>query len=136
RADEGGHARVLRRKRSLLVPHVKTDRLMAELEPAFVPFIERYPITSAVVVPLRSKDKFLGTLAAYRHEKNHPFTRADLLFLEELADRAVLGIENARLYREVHQAVQVRDDFLSVAGHELRTPLTALQLQLQALQRL
>jgi signal transduction histidine kinase len=31
--------------------------------------------------------------------------------------------------------VQVREDFLGIAGHELKTPLTALKLQLQSLER-
>src|SRR5690606_17375532 len=34
-----------------------------------------------------------------------------------------------------HQAVRVRDDFLSIAGHELRTPPAALQLQVEGLCR-
>jgi PAS domain S-box-containing protein len=34
---------------------------------------------------------------------------------------------------KLHEAVQARDDFLSIAAHELRTPLTALQLQLDSL---
>ncbi len=33
-------------------------------------------------------------------------------------------------------AVQVRDDFLAVAGHELKTPLAGMLLQIQGLQRL
>ena len=32
-------------------------------------------------------------------------------------------------------AVQLRDEFISVAAHELRTPLTALQLKIQGLDR-
>src|SRR5262249_3166346 len=32
-------------------------------------------------------------------------------------------------------AIQVREDFLGIAGHELKTPLTALKLQLQSLER-
>jgi two-component system, OmpR family, sensor kinase len=36
---------------------------------------------------------------------------------------------------ELGRAVQLRDDFLSVAGHELKTPLAALTLQLQNLRR-
>src|SRR5262249_604460 len=36
---------------------------------------------------------------------------------------------------EAQKAVQLRDEFISVAAHELRTPLTALQLKLQGLER-
>src|SRR5690606_31339381 len=36
----------------------------------------------------------------------------------------------------LRRAVQLRNEFLSVASHELRTPLTALSLQLEGLQRL
>ncbi len=36
---------------------------------------------------------------------------------------------------ELRRAVQLRDDFLSVAAHELRTPLTSLKLQLELLAR-
>ena len=37
----------------------------------------------------------------------------------------------AELYVEAREAVQLRDDFLTVAAHELRTPLTALRLEAQ-----
>lgn len=40
------------------------------------------------------------------------------------------GLEATRA--ELRRALEVRDEFLSIASHELRTPLTALQLQLQA----
>ncbi|AEI64262.1 CHASE domain-containing protein [Corallococcus macrosporus] len=43
--------------------------------------------------------------------------------------------EQRRLTGEARAAVQVRDDFLSIAAHELRTPLTNLKLQLQLLYR-
>ncbi|NVI97267.1 CHASE domain-containing protein [Myxococcus sp. AM009] len=43
--------------------------------------------------------------------------------------------EQQRLTGEARDAVQVRDDFLSIAAHELRTPLTNLKLQLQLLYR-
>ncbi|MFP2925865.1 ATP-binding protein [Pyxidicoccus sp. 3LG] len=41
--------------------------------------------------------------------------------------------EQERLLREAHEAIQVRDDFLSIASHELKTPLTPLRLNLQML---
>lgn len=44
--------------------------------------------------------------------------------------------ERERILTDLRQAIQVRDEFLSIAAHELRTPLTALTLQLESLQRL
>jgi PAS domain S-box-containing protein len=39
------------------------------------------------------------------------------------------------LYQKSVEAVQARDEFLSVASHELRTPLTSLNLQIEGLLR-
>ncbi|MFC4158375.1 hybrid sensor histidine kinase/response regulator [Chitinimonas lacunae] len=36
---------------------------------------------------------------------------------------------------ELHAAIRMRDDFLSIAAHELRTPLSVLRLQLQIRQK-
>jgi len=67
------------------------------------------------------------------------YGEADLALAEELAHRAALAIDNARLYREARTAVQTRDEFLSVAAHELKTPVTSLrgfaQLTLRRLAR-
>jgi signal transduction histidine kinase len=46
-----------------------------------------------------------------------------------------MAIDNSRLYRESQKAVQLREEFLSVASHELRTPINALQLVVQGLTR-
>ncbi len=48
---------------------------------------------------------------------------------------ATLAVENARLYREAQAALQVRDEFLSVAAHELKTPVTAVRGYAQLLLR-
>ncbi|MBS1962373.1 MAG: HAMP domain-containing histidine kinase, partial [Bdellovibrionales bacterium] len=43
--------------------------------------------------------------------------------------------ETKRLLRERDDALQSRDEFLSIASHELKTPLTSLHLQLQTMSR-
>jgi PAS domain S-box-containing protein len=50
----------------------------------------------------------------------------------DLTERRKAEDERVRL-AQAHEAVRLRDEFLSIASHELRTPLTALQLQLQLL---
>ncbi len=50
----------------------------------------------------------------------------------DLTERLKLEEERLRL-AQAHEAVRLRDEFLSIASHELKTPLTALQLQIQSL---
>jgi signal transduction histidine kinase len=57
----------------------------------------------------------------------------DRLLAEEVARRAALAVDNARLYREAQRSIRLRDEFLSIASHELNTPLTGLRLAVQAL---
>jgi GAF domain-containing protein len=63
----------------------------------------------------------------------------DLALGQELARRAALALDNARLYQEAREAVRLRNEFLSVASHELNTPNAVLRLTvhsaLQALER-
>jgi signal transduction histidine kinase len=54
---------------------------------------------------------------------------------EDVTERKRVEEELARLYTEAKKAIQVRDDFLSIASHELKTPLTPLALRLAALER-
>lgn len=57
------------------------------------------------------------------------FKDGSLSLVDELAHRCSIALDNARLYSEACKAIQVRDDFLSIASHELKTPLTPLKLQ-------
>ncbi|MDC0744156.1 AAA family ATPase [Polyangium mundeleinium] len=50
---------------------------------------------------------------------------------EQQRDQLLLDERRARTAAE--EAVQLRDEFLSIASHELRTPLTSLQLAIQSL---
>jgi signal transduction histidine kinase len=54
----------------------------------------------------------------------------DVEWAPDLARRAAVMIDNARLYRASQEAVRLREEFLVIAGHELYTPMTALKLSL------
>src|SRR5262245_38586242 len=92
-------------------------------------------LRSCIIAPLRAHDRTLGAIAFATAESGRRYDDADLHFANELAARAGMGLENARLYAGAQDAIRLRDEFLSIASHELKTPLTTLQLQLDGLNR-
>lgn len=48
-------------------------------------------------------------------------------FVERLADRASVAINNARLYERIQAANKAKSDFVSTVTHELRLPMTAIR---------
>jgi signal transduction histidine kinase len=88
-------------------------------------------IESLMIVPVAAPSGVRGAMTFVSADAGRRFARTDLRFAEELARRAGIAIENARLYEMAQEAVREREDFLSVVSHELNTPLTALRLQIQ-----
>jgi signal transduction histidine kinase len=87
---------------------------------------------SCLAAPLRTRDVLIGVLA-FATAPNRRYGEKELSLAEELARRIALALDNARLYRGVREALQARDEFLSVAAHELRGPATSLRLAVQSL---
>jgi PAS domain S-box-containing protein len=90
-------------------------------------------LKSLMIVPLIVRGSVLGTITLALGEGGRHYRQNDLAMAEDLAHRIAFAIDNARLYREAQNAVEVRDEFLSIASHELRTPLTPLQITFQRL---
>ncbi len=101
----------------------KTDRP----RPLPIPFA----LKSAVVLPLRARDKVLGALTLAQKPDGRGFGAAERLLAEDLAGRAAVFLDNARLYRDIREADQRKNEFLSMLAHELRNPLAPIRNALQ-----
>jgi signal transduction histidine kinase len=89
----------------------------------------------SLVIPLVARTRPIGLLQLFLATPGRRYEQAHLALAQDLARRAALALDNARLFHEAREAVRVRDEFMSVASHELKTPLTALHLRVQQLAR-
>ncbi|MCP3098469.1 AAA family ATPase [Myxococcus sp. K15C18031901] len=127
---------VLRTREPLLIPEL-SDRLLEALcrDARHVELMRSLHANTLMAVPLLARGRTLGVISLVSSEPGRHYGPADLELAQELAHRAAISLDNARLYREAQDAVRLRDEFLSIAAHELYTPITALQLSVQGLAR-
>jgi signal transduction histidine kinase len=113
--------------------HVDAERDRQLQDPQGLHRLREAGAGARLTVPLEARGRAIGSMTFVADGGDRRYGPPELACAEELARRAALAIDNARLYREAQQAIALRDEFLSVASHELNTPLAALTLTLQAL---
>jgi GAF domain-containing protein len=86
--------RVLQSGRSILMTHVPTARLRLWTNVGYWRVLERQPIHSVLVVPVRVNRRVRGTIGAWRDRTEPGYSQDDRAFLETLARR--IGIALAR----------------------------------------
>jgi signal transduction histidine kinase len=64
-----------------------------------------------------------------------PFTDEEQQVLTNFAYQVGIAVDNVRLFEAQQDALQVKDQFLSIVSHELRTPLTTVKGYAQMLRR-
>lgn len=83
------------------------DRLAAELE--------GLEIRSWMCVPLTARGRTFGAISFLATESGRRFDERDLELAEELARRAALAVDNARLYEEAQRSLALLDAILTSA---------------------
>ena len=85
-------------------------------------------VKSLMVVPLLARGKLVGVIALISSSPHRFYGQADAHLAEELARRAALSIENARLFDEAQRAVGIRDEVLAIVAHDLGNHLTPIAI--------
>ncbi len=86
-------------------------------------------IQSMMIAPLKARGRTFGALTFAAAESERRYSAQDLAFAEEIARRAAVAIDNARLHEEARRAMQARENVLAVVSHDLRTPLSVILMK-------
>jgi signal transduction histidine kinase len=98
--------------------------------------MRRMDIGPTMVVPLVAHGTVLGAFELVRSQSSgRTFGPADLALAEELARRAALAIENARLFELTRRAVVAREQLLAIVCHDLRDPLGVIRARSELLKQ-
>ena len=112
--------------------------LEADITPAFIRAsfaepsqrrtVEALGPRSLICVPLVDTGKPLGALTLVTSGSGRRYDAADLSLAADVARRAAIVVEHARLFHQAEQATRARDDILAVVAHDLRNPLNTVSM--------
>jgi PAS domain S-box-containing protein len=106
---------VLRSGQSVLLPEITGAMLSAFARDAgHLTILRKLNLKSTMVVPLSARGRILGAMSLVSGESGRRYGPDDLALAEELARRAALAVENARLYRAAQDALRQQEESLAL----------------------
>ncbi len=124
--DPGGLPQVLRTGQPVLYPEI-TDEMLSQgvTDAEQLALLRAVGLKSVMIVPLVARGRTLGAITFVTGESERCYTEQDLNFAQDLAHRAALAVDNARLYREAESALRAREQALEL-HQDLDQRLSAL----------
>ena len=126
--DKWGAGAVIRTGEAILCEDISTN-VMEETarNERHLQAVRTLTPVSAIIVPLRARGRTLGAIALVTDgASQRHYDQDDLKLARELASRAALLVDNARLYAQARAAIRARDDMIAVVSHDLRSPLQSI----------
>ncbi len=127
---------VQRSGRGLLVQEITAEMLDAgTADPQLLALLRTLGLRSYIGAPLNARGRTLGVLTFVTAESGRRYAAPELALAEDLARRAAVAIDNARLRAELEEANRAKDVFLATLAHELRNPLAPIWNGLSIIRR-
>ena len=124
-----GPAHVLRTGRPEFYPEA-SEELLAAIAPDAeqIELVRSLGVKSAMIVPLMTRGHTLGTITlVVSAESGRQYTEVDVALAEELARRAALAVDNARLYAEAQQLNAELEERVVQRTADLQAAITQLE---------
>jgi|GEM_PF-384880 len=115
-ADAGAIGRMIRTGEPIMMESVGPEMLAQIATPEHRSFLDVVPIHSLLIVPLRARGRAIGVLSVLRTRQAIPYVADDRSMLQDMADRAALVIDNARLFASAREQREWLEVTLSSIG--------------------
>ncbi len=90
------------------------DHLLVEaaVDEEHLALLRAVGMRAVLIVPMKARSRTIGALTMVSAESGRTFDQGDLEFAEQIAERAALAVENARLYSERSEVARTLQDSL------------------------
>jgi PAS domain S-box-containing protein len=119
---------VRRTGESVLYTDIPDELLVqAAVDAEHLALLREVGMRAVLIVPMKTHTRTIGALTMVSAESGRSFDRSDLEFAEQIAERAALAVENARLYSERSEVARTLQDSLlpealpAIPGWDLAT---------------
>ncbi|MEH2396696.1 AAA family ATPase [Nostoc sp.] len=100
-----GVAKVLRTGLAEMVTEISDAALAVAIQdPEHLRILRELGLKSCIILPLMARERIFGAISFVTAESERRYSIADLSLAEDVAHRAAIAIDNARLYQEAQQA--------------------------------
>ncbi|WP_313933796.1 MULTISPECIES: hybrid sensor histidine kinase/response regulator [unclassified Calothrix] len=129
-----GISQVMQTGNSEIVTQITDEQLTAAIADAeYLELLRGLGLKSCIIAPLKAQEKVFGSISFVFTESKRHYSQKDLTLAEDLARRAAIAIDNARLYQQAQQARQAAETAADRTAR-LQTVTAALSQSLTPLQ--